>query len=437
MHDPLCNSGTSGCRAEEKRRGGLDLVRGDCISPALYVLINCDTYQVDAYRNPYTPGAGVRPSALTGRDEEIERFRVILGRLSRGRSEQSMAIHGLRGVGKTVLLNRFEQVAREAGWASAFREARRDEDFRAVLARALAHLIRTLERQGRASRVLDRLKAALTSFQATITSGGELAISFEVDPTPGLADSGDLETDLVEILVELGEAAREAETGVALLLDELQLVDRTGLEAMAASAHRLAQLELPVAIVGAGLPSLPGRLVEAKSYSERLFRFPRLSNLGRDSATDAVVLPARSEGVEFEPQAIETILDASEGYPYFLQEWGRAVWNAAPDSPIRVSDVEDARSDVDRRLAEGFFAVRLERATAAERRYCAAMADLGDGPQQTAAIATQLGRQRPQDVTMHRAALIEKGLIYSVERGLVDFTVPHFAAFMRRAHPHR
>lgn len=387
---------------------------------------------MDAYRNPYTPGAGSRPAALTGRDREIERFQVAIGRLSRGAPEQGIVIHGLRGVGKTVLLNKLEEVATEAGWVTAFSEVRRGDDFRAVMARALFNAIRQLDAHRRiGSHVIDRLKAAFSSFSATLATDGTVRFGFEVAPARGTADSGDLETDLVEMLQEFGVAAEHGKTGGAILLDELQLARRDDLEALVAAVHRANQKALPIAVVVAGLPTLPAALAEAKTYAERLFSFPRLGALEEGDARDALLLPARGEGVGYEDEALETLLDRAGGYPYFLQEWGRGVWDVAVANPVSTEDVEAAIPEVERKLSQNFFAVRLARTTPAERRYCAAMASLGDGAQESAAIARSMGYTNVRAASSLRASLIDKGVLYSVGRGELGFTVPRFAEFMR------
>jgi hypothetical protein len=388
---------------------------------------------MDAYRNPYTPGAGTRPAALTGRAAEIERFKVVLGRLAHGAPEQGIVIHGLRGVGKTVLLNKLEEEAIEAGWATSFGEVRRGDDFRAVIARALYNTIRQLDARRVARRAIVRLKSAFASFSATVPSEGSVQFGVEVTPARGTADSGHLETDLVEIFLELGGTAAEGQTGVAILLDELQLAAPEDLEALVAAIHRANQKALPIAVVAAGLLTLPGALAEAKTYSERLFSFPRLDALGEGDARDALVLPARALGVEYTEESLGLMLARAEGYPYFLQEWGRGVWDVAVANPISVEDVEAAVPEVERKLAQDFFSVRLARTTPAERRYCAAMAALGDGARESAAIAAALGYSSVRAASTLRASLIEKGVIYSVGHGELDFTVPRFAAFLRES----
>ncbi len=340
-------------------------------------------------------------------------------------------IHGLRGVGKTVLLNKLEEVASEAGWVTAFSELRRGDDFRLVMARALFNAIRQLDAHRVGRNVITRLKAAFASFSATLTTDGTVRFGFEVAPARGTADSGDLETDLVEMLQELGHAAEKGQAGSAILLDELQLANRDDLEAFVAAVHRATQKALPIAVVVAGLPTLPAALAEAKTYAERLFSFPRLGALAEKDARDALVLPARGEGVRYEDEALAKLLDRAGGYPYFLQEWGRGVWDVAAANPISVEDVDAAIPEVERKLNEDFFAIRLARTTPAERRYCAAMASLGDGVQESGAIARSLGYTNVRAGSSLRASLIDKGVLYSVGRGRVDFTVPRFAEFLR------
>ena len=342
-------------------------------------------------------------------------------------------IHGLRGVGKTVLLNKLEEVATEAGWVTSFSEVRRGDDLPTVMARALFNAIRQLEARQLGKRSIDRLKAAFTAFSATIASDGTIKFGFEVNPASGTADSGDFETDFVEMLQELGHAAAEGGTGAAIFLDELQLAGRSNLEALIAAAHRANQKALPITVVGAGLPTLPGAMAAAKTYAERLFSFPGLGALSEKDARDAVALPAHTQGVEYTEDALSLVMEQAQGYPYFLQVWGRGVWDVAVANPISVEDVKAAVPDVERKLAQEFFSVRLARTTPAERRFCAAMASLGDGVQESAAISRALGYPSLQAASPLRASLIEKGVIYSAGRGELDFTVPKFAAFMRES----
>lgn len=388
---------------------------------------------MDALTNPYTPGAGTKPPALTGRDEQLAQFELLLGRLERGRPERSMLVTGLRGVGKTVLLTTFEDMALGRGWFPALSEIRHDTELRVLMARMSR---RVLLAMSRAERVKDRARRALgvlKAFSVRTPEGFELSI--DVDALTGTADSGDLEEDLSDLLEELGRTAQEAGTGVVFLLDEVQFLNQSSLEALISALHRVAQRELPLSLVGGGLPSIPRLAGEAKSYAERLFTFPRIGILTEPAATDALVLPAREEGIEYEGAAVKRIIELSDGYPYFLQEYGRHVWQVADQSPIGAADVERAHPNVQADLDAGFFTVRFERATAAERRYMAAMATLGDGPQESGGVARRLGFGDTAQTSVTRSNLIEKGLIFSPEYGLVDFTVPHFAEFMRRNFP--
>ena len=390
---------------------------------------------MDALNNPYTPGAGTKPPALTGRDEQLRHFELLLGRLERGRPERSMLITGLRGVGKTVLLTTFEDMALSRGWFPAFSEIRHDTELRQLMARMSR---RVLLAMSRAERVKDRARRALgvlKAFSVSVPGGFELSI--DADALTGTADSGDLDDDLSDLLVALGQVATDADSGVVFLLDEIQFLDQRSLEALISALHRVAQRELPLALVGGGLPSIPRLAGEAKSYAERLFTFPRIGRLSEDAATAALILPAREEGVEYEDEALARILELSEAYPYFLQEYGRHVWQVAADSPIEADDVERAHPNVQADLDEGFFAVRFERATAGERRYMAAMAALGDGAQESGEVARRLGFADTAKTSVIRANLIDKGLIFSPEYGLIDFTVPHFAVFIRRNVPHQ
>ena len=388
---------------------------------------------MDAVTNPYAMSAGNPPPALTGRDAQLRQWEVLIQRLAAGRSDQSLVVSGLRGVGKTVLLLEFQGIADRAGWVTSDPiEVRSDTDFRAELAdrafQALTHLDRRVG-LGERTRSLAKL---LQGFRVGVSAEGGVEFSFDA---AGSAATGDLERDLTELLVQLGEVAREHATGVAFFVDEMQFLKRVELEAVAAAMHRMSQKRLPVALAGTGLPQLPGLVVEAKSYAERLFAYPRLDRLDPDAARAALVLPAQAEGVDFDDEALDRILDLSGAYPAFLQAYGREAWNTAPGSPITGDDVRAAEPFVQRTLDEQFFHVRFEKATPTERRYMSVMAALGDGPQQTGRVANTMGYRSASGGSLHRDALIKKGLIYSPEHGVVDFTVPRFAAFMRRRYP--
>ncbi|HSK50211.1 MAG TPA: ATP-binding protein [Solirubrobacterales bacterium] len=384
--------------------------------------------------NPYTPNAGARPPLLAGRSDELEAFELLLGRLRRGYTAQSMIIIGLRGVGKTVLLGEFLNKARARGWTTVDAEITKHEDFgqrMAMLARRallqVAPRARWKERGRRAAQIL-------RSFQVTVNPEGEIAATLgDVDPLEGMADSGGLAEDLTDVLVAIGEAAQEQSSGVVFLFDEVHFLRLPELEALIAALHKTVQRSLPVTFVGAGLPQLPELAGEAKSYAERLFKFPLVGSLPRDEATKAIVDPARESGVDFEPGAVEEIVAYSEGYPYFLQEYGSIVWDMGKETTITHRDVEEARDLVEAKLDGSFFRVRAERTTDLELQYLRAMAELGSKPQQARDVAKLLNRTSEQ-LGPTRARLIDKGLLYTPGFGLAAFTVPQFDRYMRRAH---
>ncbi|MFN2489797.1 MAG: ATP-binding protein [Actinomycetota bacterium] len=388
---------------------------------------------MDPVRNPYTPGAGSRPPVLSGRDGQLEAFRVLLERLRLGRPEKSMLITGLRGVGKTVLLTTFEAIAEDAGYKTASTEVTHDTNFALLMARLTRRLLLALSPLERMKRKALSAAGVLKAFTVRFPEGPEIGIDVAV--LAGRGDSGDLGEDLGDLLVALGEAAREHDTGIAFLLDEVQFLERPELEALIAALHRVAQRGLPLTLVGAGLPQLPVLAGTAKSYSERLFDFPRIGRLDDAAARNALELPAQDEGVTWEPGAIEEVLRFTEGFPYFLQEYGKHAWNLADGDVITAADIAGAAPLVRLQLDENFFRVRVGRVTSAELRYISAMADLGAGPYRTGAIATKLGAAGPERVAPLRARLIAKGVIFSPEHGLNEFTVPQFDDYMRRVFP--
>lgn len=387
---------------------------------------------MDPLLNPYTPGAGTQPPALTGRDHEIERFSLLAHRVIAGRFEKSMFITGLRGVGKTVLLNTFQGIAEQTGFQTELKEVAEETDFPSALARMVRRALLRLSPVGRVRERARRALGVLKAFSLRLPEGYEIGV--DVDAVVGMADSGDLPEDLADLFVEVGEAAAEAHSGVMFLLDEIQYLARPELAALIVAVHRVAQRNLPVAVVGAGLPQLPFLAGEARSYAERLFDFPIIDSLPKEAAVEAVVRPALALGVAYENRASGLIFGFSEGYPYFLQEYGKHVWNLAPNSPITAADVRRARGAVQSQLDENFFRVRIARVTAGERRYLRGMAELGDGPYRSGDIADKLGR-RVTSVGPVRSQLIHKGFVYSPSHGLTDFTVPQFDDFMRRNFP--
>ena len=398
---------------------------------------------MDPIRNPYAPGAGQRPPELAGRDEQLDAFDVVLERVARGRPERSVVLTGLRGVGKTVLLNALRSAAVRAGWGTGKLEARPDQSLRRPLASAVHQAVRELGPAGGAG---DHALGVVKAFAQREPAGGSGRAAAKlrdrwnpgitVPAVTGRADSGDIEIDLVELLSDLGGTASDTGRGIAVFIDEMQDLGPDDVSALCAACHEISQSRLPVIVVGAGLPHLPAVLSASKSYSERLFRYSRIDRLDRAAADVALALPAEDEGAGFTSEALEAMYAATGGYPYFIQAYGKAVWDLAPTSPMTADDVAVAAPEAESELAVGFFGSRFERATPGEREYLRAMADvaveLGDETDAvpTADVAAHLGR-KPQSLSPARDALLKKGLIYSGERGRIAFTVPHFGRYLR------
>jgi hypothetical protein len=399
---------------------------------------------MDPVRNPYAPGAGQRPPELAGRDGELAGFDVVLERVARGRPERSHVLTGLRGVGKTVLLNTLRSAAVRRGWGTGKLEARPDQSLRRPLAAALHLATRELGApRGEADHVLGVLKSfALKDSPTVARLRDRWQPGIDVPAVAGRADSGDIEIDLVELLVDIGGLAGDCGRGVAVFIDEMQDLGPNDVSALCAAAHEISQTGLPFVVVGAGLPHLPAVLSASKSYSERLFRYARIDRLDREAADRALAAPAKEEDAEFTPEALEAMYAATAGYPYFVQAYGKTVWDVAPRSPITADDVRVGAPEAQAELAVGFFGSRFERATPAEREYLRAIADVmaaaaegtgvdgADATVSTSAIAQVLGR-KPQSLSPARDALIKKGLVYSGERGRIAFTVPHFGRYLR------
>ena len=397
---------------------------------------------MDPVRNPYAPGAGQRPTELAGRDRELHAFEVVLERVARGRPERSLMLTGLRGVGKTVLLNTLRSQAISRLWGTGKIEARPDQSLRRPVSAALHMAIRELTPHHRAPDRIDEFLGVLKAFalredprKATGKLRDRWQPGIDVPATTGRADSGDIEIDLVELFTDAASVATDVGTGVALFIDEMQDLSVDDISALCAACHELSQTGAPLIVVGAGLPHLPALLSASKSYSERLFRYQRIDRLDRIAADLALSAPADREQVEYEEKALDALYEASGGYPYFVQAYGKATWDHAPRSPITAADVRVAAPEAEAELAVGFFGSRYERATPAEREYMRTMATLLPAVDvseavPTAEIAKTLGR-RPASLSPARDALIKKGLIYSGERGTVAFTVPHFARYLR------
>lgn len=384
--------------------------------------------------NPYTPNAGARPPALVGRDDQLESFEILLDRLRRGHTEQSMLITGLRGVGKTVLLTSFEEKARGRDWITVEAEITKGTEFGHRMGQLVRRALFQLAPKARWKERASRAAAALKSFQLALRSDGTLSAGLDVEAAEGFADSGALDEDLTDLLVALGEAAQEHGSGVVFLIDEVHFLTAPELEALIAALHKTVQRQLPITLVGAGLPQLPRLAGEAKSYAERLFKFPQIGELSVTEAEQALVDPAERLGIAYGKPAIAAIVDYTEGYPYFLQEYGNVLWDLAETSPITLRDVKDAREAVEAKLDGSFFRVRAERTSDLELRYMRAMAELGPGAQQAGDVAAQLDRSSEQ-MGPTRSRLIDKGLLYTPGHGLAAFTVPQFDRFMRRTYP--
>ncbi len=390
---------------------------------------------MDATQNPFTPGAGARPPALVGREEVLSAFDVALARLAQGRHARSIILDGLRGVGKTVLLGEFDAMARSRGWiSSGVVECNEDDDFRGLVAKLSHRALRALSRKRRATDSVQRAFGVLKAFTFTLDESLRWRFNIDLEAVRGVADSGDPETDIVELLGELGRAAAEQGAGVVFLLDEMQFLGQGELALLATAMHHISQASSPVLIVGAGLPQLSLMLVRARPYSERLFDYLRIESLRRETAAKALTVPAERAHVTFERDALEHVLERAGGYPYFLQQWGEVVWNEAETKTIGIEDVLGAEDYVNDELDRRFFRDRYERATEAERIYMAAMADLGEGRNPSAEIARHMGKEQ-RAVSVRRDGLLKKGLIFNPVGSELDFTVPQFSVFMRRTHP--
>ena len=387
---------------------------------------------MDPVLNPYAPGAGTPPPELAGRDDLREKVRIAIARLRRGLQAKSVLMVGLRGVGKTVLLDRMRDDARANGVQTIRIEAPEGRSLPALLAPQLRQALLALSRNLRARDLAQRGLRALAGFAKSLKLKYEdIEVGLDFDPEPGLADNGDLGHDLQALLETAGQAAASADTALAMFIDELQHVKEDELAALITAMHRCAQQRLPIVLVGAGLPQLPGRMGRAKSYAERLFDFPEVGPLNATAARLAIIKPAHAQGVDFTEPAVAALVAKTQGYPYFLQEWGKHAWDHATSSPIRREDVVAASGTAIAALDESFFRVRFDRLTPAEKRYLRAMAALGPGPHRSGDIAEQLHR-KVTSLGPTRAQLIDKGMVWSPNHGDTAFTVPLFDEFMIR-----
>ena len=390
---------------------------------------------MDMATNPFVPGAGSSPPNLMGRLDIMEQARVLFARVKAGRFEKAIILTGLRGVGKTVLLNRMQLLAREAGYHSEFIESPERDRLPEILVPALRRVLLEFDTGTQVTaagrKAWDALKAFAKGFKVKL---GELEVGIDLERNKGTADSGLLERDLTDLIVSVGEAAKIAKTSVAILIDELQYLKEPELAALITAMHRVSQLQLPVVLCAAGLPQIAGLAGDAKSYSERLFNFMTIGQLNETDAGLAISAPLEREGIAIDPAALAEIVRVTGGYPYFLQEWGYHAWSAAKASPITLADVQAATATALARLDESFFRVRFDRLTPLEKFYLRAMAELGPGAHRSGAIADVMGKKVSQ-VAPARDSLIKKGMIFSQSHGETEFTVPLFDQFMKRAMP--
>ena len=390
---------------------------------------------MDRIANPFAPGAGAPPPELAGRDAILEQAQVLFGRIKARRPEKSLLMTGLRGVGKTVLLNEMERRATGEGYRTISIEAHEEKSLVLLLIPQLRRLLFDLDRLAGAGNRVRRGLAVLKSFISGVKISVEgYEIGLDIDSEQGAADSGDLEVDLPNLFMAVADAAEERRTPVAILIDEIQYVRPPELSALIMAMHRMQQQQLPLVLIGAGLPTLPGLAGQSKSYAERLFNFPDIGPLSRSESDRALREPIENAGEAIDAAALEEIFRLTKGYPYFIQEWGYQSWNQAERSPITADIVQETTRLVERRLDENFFRVRFNRLTPREKNYLRAMAELGVGPYRTADIADRLG-VKMNSVGPFRSALIKKGMIYSPSHGDMAFTVPLFNEFMKRAMP--
>lgn len=385
---------------------------------------------MDPVRNPFAPGAGSRPPELAGRESILQDAKIAVQRALIGKPNRSQMLLGLRGVGKTVLLNKIEEIAENSGHITSFIEAPEGKSLSELLVPKINQALRKLSLSEQAKAKAHLALRALRSFASVFSlSYGDVSLS--VDPEVGVADSGDLESDLPELFVRVGEAAKAAGKAWTLLIDEVQYLRQGDLAALIVALHKISQKDLPVLFFGAGLPQVAALSGDAKSYAERLFHYPAVGPLLSDDARTAIRQPIEDEGERISDDALKEILQKTQGYPYFLQEWGYQCWNIAQGQQIEVADAAHAAGEATRRLDDGFFKVRFDRLTPKEREYVIAMAQLGSGPYRSSDIATALGETH-QSLGPRRSQIISKGMIYSPSHGDIAFTVPMFNEYLIR-----
>jgi hypothetical protein len=390
---------------------------------------------MDPIRNPFAPGAGSIPPELAGRDMVRQKMSLCIERLRIGRPAKNVMLVGLRGVGKTVLLDQMLKDAEAQGVLAIRIEAPEGRSLPAMLAPQLRLALLRLSRIAKAADIAVRGLRALAGFASKLKlTFKDIEVGFDQEPEPGLADNGDLEGDLSVLLEQLGLAAKAAETVVAIYIDELQYVEQTQLAALISALHRCSQKQLPLTVVGAGLPQLRFKMGDAKSYAERLFDFPEIGPLNTVDATSAIVKPIKAEHEAIDDDAVALMVEETKGYPYFLQEWSKHAWDVAQQSPITANDIENASRQTIAALDESFFRVRFDRLTPKEKQYLRVMAELGPGPHRSGDIAAKLGRET-SSLGPVRSSLINKGMIWSPTHGDTAFTAPLFDEFMKRILP--
>ncbi len=390
---------------------------------------------MDPIANPFAPGAGTPPPELAGRDKLREDVRVAIARIRSGRAAKSVILVGLRGVGKTVLLDRLRADAEAAGVFTVRAETPERKSLPALLAPQLRQVLHRLSHVAAAKALAQRGLQALAGLARSLkVKYSDIEVGIDLQPEAGLADNGDLEGDLTTVLEQVARAARDAKTAVVLFLDELQYLEEDQFGALISALHRCAQQQLPLTMVGAGLPQLLALAGNAKSYAERLFDFPLIGPLAADDARIALLKPVHAEGADIEPEALEEMLQLTHHYPYFLQEWGKHAWDVAANSPILRSDVVEATGSAIAALDESFFRVRFDRTTPKEKQYLRAMAEIGGGPHRSGEVAAVLGKS-VSTVAPLRQSLIAKGMVWSPSHGETAFTVPLFDEYMKRIMP--
>ena len=390
---------------------------------------------MDPLTNPFSPGAGNQPPELAGRSDLLRKVEILLARIKAGRTEQSMFMVGLRGVGKTVLLNRVREIAEAQGYQALLIEAHENKSLPQLLLPPLRQTLFALDRMQNVSRKVKRGLRVLRSFIGAVkVKVGDAEFGLNIDPETGSADSGDLEADLAELFVAVGEAAADRGTAVAIIIDELKYLAETEMSALIMAIHRVSQRSLPIVLIGAGLPQLVGLAGKSKSYAERLFTYPEVGALSMADAAQALQGPVAAQGVSFTSEALVEVYRVTQGYPYFLQEWGYQSWNLAEHSPIDFALIEQTTTASTERLDQSFFRVRFDRLTPREKDYLSALAEMGAGNQRSGGVAERLG-VKVQTIAPLRSSLIKKGMIYSPAHGDTAFTVPLFDQFMLRTMP--